>query len=79
MTTAQLNKADKELNTKTPYKLVCPQSHLTPIRYTSLESALKALDVVKSKGYQAILSSNKNGFKVVAYSPKLTDKQERRR
>lgn len=79
MKTAQLNKADKELNTKTPYKLVCPQNHLTPIRYTSLESALTALEDVKSKGYQAILSSNQRGFKVIAYSPKLTDKQERRR
>ena len=79
MTTAQLNKADKELNTKTPYKLVCPQMQLSPIRYTSLESALKALEVVKSKGYQAILSVNLKGFKVIAYSPKLTDKQERRR
>ncbi|MGM1427927.1 hypothetical protein ACS126_01625 [Sphingobacterium lactis] len=39
-----------------PYKVTCPELHLSPKRFASLELAIMAMDEAKENGHQAILT-----------------------
>lgn len=45
-----------DIDYKKPYKVTCPELHLSPKRFASLELAIMAMDEAKENGHQALLT-----------------------
>jgi len=45
-----------DIDYEKPYKVTCPELHLTPKRFSSIELAIMAMDEAKAKGQQALLT-----------------------
>lgn len=45
-----------DIDYEKPYKVTCPELHLSPKRFASLDLAIMAMDEAKENGHQAILT-----------------------